>query len=520
MKTRYIIYVLWAVALFPLCSCSDFLEPKSQSEYIPKDANALQEMLIGSAYPKPAGGGYLLSYLPFFDDDIQFHKQTDYAFSENSTYDTEGKRVLFTWQPDMFITIENIGSNAGHNIWEGYYSNILGANAALDYIDDVSGTADEKNYVVAQALGLRGFYYFMLVNFFGAPYNYDKDALGVPLKLSSELLPEENIMLKRNTVEEVYNQILADLDKAEQLFIALPEDKQYQPDMLVSLPMVELLKSRVYLYMENWSAAKTYANKVIADWSFSLLDLNELPEPTRAEPYYNFTSIDSPEVIWLYGSINDLMSLCSENVMKEETDWWTGGKVTYYRNAFIASDDLLNSFEDGDLRKEKYIAKEYDRENLVFFDDSYSPYGKCKLSATGVPNGSENFALSFRLSEAYLNLAEAAAHDNDEATAINALTTLLEKRYESGVAPSDLSGLSGKELLSFIQQERRKELCFEGQRWFDLRRYGMPKITHTWEGKTYTLQEEDPSYTMPIPEEVLRKNTELVQNPLANKREY
>ena len=71
----------------------------------------------------------------------------------------------------------------------------------------------------------------------------------------------------------------------------------------------------------------------------------------------------------------------------------------------------------------------------------------------------------------------------------------------------------------FIKAERRKELCFEGQRWFDLRRYGMPQITHEWEGKTYTLKSNDPSYTMPIPDEVLIKNKRLEQNPLAPKRE-
>lgn len=45
------IYTIIGIVLLSLSSCSDFLEPKSQSEYVPKDANALQEMLIGSAYP-------------------------------------------------------------------------------------------------------------------------------------------------------------------------------------------------------------------------------------------------------------------------------------------------------------------------------------------------------------------------------------------------------------------------------------------------------------------------------------
>ena len=46
------IYTIIGIVLLSLSSCSDFLEPKSQSEYVPKDANALQEMLIGSAYPQ------------------------------------------------------------------------------------------------------------------------------------------------------------------------------------------------------------------------------------------------------------------------------------------------------------------------------------------------------------------------------------------------------------------------------------------------------------------------------------
>ena len=163
------------IVLFSLSSCSNFLEPQSQSEYIPKDANALQEMLIGSAYPKHAGGNSLLAFLSFFDDDVQFHK-TNYEFNTNTLGNIEAKKAVYTWQPDMFFIMDKNNYNI-QNIWEGYYNYILGANAALDYINEVNGTEAEKNYVVAQALGLRAFYYFMLVNHFGAPYNYNKQAL-------------------------------------------------------------------------------------------------------------------------------------------------------------------------------------------------------------------------------------------------------------------------------------------------------------------------------------------------------
>ena len=234
------IYTIIGIVLLSLSSCSDFLEPKSQSEYVPKDANALQEMLIGSAYPQHKSGNNLLGFLSFLDDDVQFHK-TGYEFDSNSLGYVESKKAVFTWQPDMFFIMEK-NSPVVYNIWEGYYKFILGANAALDYIGDVNGTEAEKNYVIAQALGLRAFYYFMLVNHFGAPYNYDKQAAGVPLKLTSNLLPEEDLLMTRNSVEEVYNQIIEDLSEAERLFLTLLKDKKYEPnyDTIIEIPCFPL----------------------------------------------------------------------------------------------------------------------------------------------------------------------------------------------------------------------------------------------------------------------------------------
>ena len=135
--------------------------------------------------------------------------------------------------------------------------------------------------------------------------------------------------------------------------------------------MIQLLKSRVFLYMENWKDAAIYANKVIKDWSFALIDLNDLPSPTVAEPYYNFTSLKSSEVIWLYGSVSDLTVFNDQSVEYEEEGYF--GNTTYYREAFIASDNLIESFEDGDLRKEKYIAKEFNQ--VIRSDKSFSVIG-------------------------------------------------------------------------------------------------------------------------------------------------
>lgn len=514
MKLRNILYTAFLAAIST--SCGDFLEPKSQSEYIPKDANALQEMLIGTGYPTQNGGNPFLSYLEIFNDDIQQQILEGYDFGENNEGDKEPIGAMFSWQSDMFTIMEQKRYGNISNVWEGAYAHILGANATLDYINSVSGTQEEKNYVIAQALGLRAFYYYILVNYYGAPYNYNKKALGVPLKLDSGMREESDILLERNTVEEVYKQIIADLNEAERLFLSQPANKQYQPNYLVSLPMIELLKSRVYLYMENWPEARKYANKVIKDWSFTLLDLNSiaLPGPGVKEPYFEFTSYKSPEVIWLYGNVQDLTSQSNNYLSKENTNNDT-------RKMFIASESLLSGFNTGDLRKDLYIVREMevypiDPTQNIFYD-TYLPFGKYKTSNSSPTSGSDSFALSFRLSEAYLNFAEAAALDNAEGEAISAMNTLLEKRYTPETYTT-VPNLSGEALVNFIRDERRKELCFEGQRWFDLRRYGMPAFTRKWEGMTYTLTKNDCSYTLPLSKAIMDKNQKLDQNPLAPKR--
>ena len=63
----------------------------------------------------------------------------------------------------------------------------------------------------------------------------------------------------------------------------------------------------------------------------------------------------------------------------------------------------------------------------------------------------------------------------------------------------------------------------EGHRWFDLRRYGMPSIEHTWVDEngnrtTYTLEEQDPGYVVPLSQDVLDRNPRLEQNELAPDR--
>ncbi|MBO7301564.1 MAG: RagB/SusD family nutrient uptake outer membrane protein [Bacteroidaceae bacterium] len=501
-----------AIAVLSLSACEDFLEPNSKSEFVPEDAVSLNELLLGEAYQRNDMSGYNI-FLGLLDDDVE---ATPYQVPAEG-FDATKYTASFTWQPDMFEMMDKAGS--GHiNMYESYYELILGANAVIDYIPGVIDTEDNINNVKAQAYALRGFYYFNLVNIFGQPYNYKPDALGVPLKLQSGIEAEENY-LKRKTVAEVYEQILKDLHTAEETYHLLPEAMQWKKNYRTSLPMVQLMLSRTYLYMENWAKAAKYAKLVMDNPNFKLIDLNDVPTTgtddsgNEIRNYIIFPTYKHSETIWPYGNVEDMFAWTYHGT--NSTNTINNKKMHAY---FQASEGLINTFDDYDLRLNRYIVKAPKNDTELM----RMAFGKIYVGTQYyLPKHDVGiFGRCLRLSEAYLNYAEAQAMLGGDgvAEAARVLTELREKRFD----PEDdfeVTITDQEEMIAFVKDERRKELCFEGHRWFDLRRWGMPEIVHVWhesesESTVYRLKEKDLMYTVPIPDEALQSNGELVQNEL------
>lgn len=515
MKFRY--SILTTITALSLTACSDFLEPQSESEFVPEDATSLNELLLGEAYQRNDMEGFNI-FLGLLDDDIE---AAEYQ-TPNEGFDGNIYLASYTWQPDMYQMMEKAG--AGHiNIYESYYEVILGTNAVLDYLPSVHDTQENINKVKAQAHALRGFYYFNLVNIFGQPYNVNPEALGVPLKLQSGIEPDPDF-LKRKSVAEVYAQVLDDLHTAEATYLELPESERWSDNYRTSLPMVQLMLSRTYLYMENWEKSAEYAKRVMDNKQFTLVDLNNIPlngtdeEGKPVRNYYVFPTYNCSETIWPYGNVKDMFYWTHKEANSQNSV--TGNKMHAY---FQASEELLNTYVDYDLRINRYIvqAPTNDSDNLM-----HMAFGKVNIGTTYYlpQNAVGVFGRCLRLSEAYLNYAEAMAMRGEEFAdeATTALNALREKRFD----PEDFEAEefdSQEELVQFIRDERRRELCFEGHRWFDLRRWGMPSFTHKWHHSkestsTYRLEEGDLLYTVPIPDEALQSNGELVQNELPGKR--
>ena len=439
------------MGVFLLAACSDFLEEKSQDEVIVTTVSDFSQLLLGSGYVDVA-----YDALYYFDDDLELDPSYYWGDEEN-TFATQFFGH-YTWQPSMWG-----GESYAVDAYTLTYKKIVGVNATLDGIDGAIGSPEEKEQVKAEAYALRGYYYFMLVNLYSEPYNYNKNALGVPLKLTADLTENG---IDRGTVEDVYRQIVEDLKASIELFEKYPKKRG---SFRINISAAQVLLSRVFLYMEEWQEAIDAATAAIKTGA-------GLTDYTRIGMYSEFemASYKHTEVEWVYNA-------------------WI--EIPY---GYIPSEDLMSKFSGEDRRL-----------------DLWFPWGMCTKKTVmdwGAPVN------TIRLSEAYLNRAEAYAQQKEQTDALSDLNTLRRYRIEGY---EDASITDEAVLLDEIRLERRRELCFDELRWFDLRRYGMPSISHKYKVTeydpwvVYTLEERDPLYTIPIPNTAISNNVLLKQNPSA-----
>ena len=499
-----------------LVSCSDFLEEYSQDTDYVRTWKDLDELLIGDCYLPVESSSYLSytstpgSWIHLLGDEVQ-ESQTGYTNQYAQGDYREKSFGYFTWQ-------ERVGQNESYTdyyeenpTWTKIYYCINVANNILSSVEDVPCVTEVEKQGVHKVKGeahfLRAYYYFWLANLYGKPYNAAtaETDLCVPLKTSDVV---EDKKFTRQTVAEVYRQVLADLTIAESELKQLktPKVSIYRADSTAC----HLLQSRVYLYMQQWDKASLYAKKVLAAHP-ALTDLNTASG--------KFLVKDNVENIFSMGG-NDVHRI-----------------FNYICQSYSVSRELYDAYTSSDLRKSQWYWKKglfvgpvrvalnnlyysYDASSGDYYERAYSEKGKQE-------EVSGQFLM--RSAEAYLNEAEAEAYMGNEDEARRMLNLLRGNRFSSS-ANSTVTA-SGAELITAIRNERRRELALEGHRWFDLRRYMVcsvqpesQPITHEWtyysdhtsvtvtERHRFVLEANDDAYTLPIPQEVLNFNTGMPNN--------
>lgn len=527
MKKRLII--LSFATLF-VCSCGKFLSPYSPTEYTPKTVESLKESLVGVVYMDGSStnnasiqtSSYnLFEMNEFMSDNVEVR---DEALIEMKNSEERFSRAkdIYCLDPMMFEIAETTKFKDALKTWKKHFEKILGCNVIFDYIDEVRGTEAQKCALLAEAYFFRAFFYFNFVNTYGEPYNFAPNALGVPIKLTSGYNSE---FAKRNSVKEVYDQIISDLNASEENYSKISENLHFQDIVRPSLPLLYVFRSRVALYMENWSEAADYASKLFdSKWNFELYDLNSF-NAQPSNPYISYVNMDkvNPETIFAFGcrpyaAFNIIGTLPKKTGANTTNDDWT-------RIMFLASNDLVNSFDSDDIRATQYLVNEYNLKSVPAgpVDGRYTMYSKVNISTTNSAlDTKKDFGMMVRLSEAYLNYSEACVKLGKEALAVTKLAELRAKRYKAGSAQAVVPVLTGNQLLDFVHAERRRELCFEGHRWFDLRRYGVGFSRKWYENgqllHTINVEPQDAAKTLLLTPDVMNNNHSLVQNRIWDRK--
>jgi tetratricopeptide (TPR) repeat protein len=366
-------------------------------------------------------------------------------------------------------------------VWPGCYAAILRANQIIN--SPLTGT--DVDPIKAQAYAIRALMYFKLVTYFATPYTTDSSALGVPLVLTYQpfALPT------RSSVGTVYAQIVSDLQAA------IPIAPAYVNSVTLNQGAIQALLDRVYLYMGDYTDAESLASTIIGGSGFTLVT------PAQYLALWGDPGIHTDQV--------EIMFEVDEDVLVNNGFDALGGiYVNGYADLYCSS-QLFNLYSATDVRAQ-------------LIDSGTTASGTFAYVVNKYPNAQNSDPDNpkvIRLSEVYLIGAEAAAHNGDVTNAQGWLNALVAQRDPSFPGYTDV----GQALINDVILERRKELAFEGDRFFDLNRLGLAinraqnpgALQAGTNNVNLTIPWPDPRRLAPIPEAEIQANANIAsqQNP-------
>ena len=430
------------LATLTMSACDNFLDITPTGKVIAETGDEYRALLT-------------YEYKYFTKDRYMTTLRTDEMLMDKvktSSTDLDAYLDLWRWKDD------NPSPTTSYFSWRSYYHSVYIANYIIQNQKKIKeATAQEISQLVGEAYMMRAYCHFLLVNLYAEPYTHctPSQTRGVPMLLEADV----NAIPGSSSVETVYNQILSDLDNAEQYLNV--EEWELGKNYRFNTTSAQALRARTYLYMGRWSDALEASKEVLSVYN-ELEDMNN--STTLPNSYKSKESIVALERF-------------SSNL---------------YTAVDMPASEFISLYRSGDQRRTKYFKRV-----------TSSTYSLLK-------GRSDEFSCSFRTAEFYLTAAEAAARLGHTTDAINYLTPLMTKRlnasaYETTTAL--ISTMTEEELIQEILDERARELAFEGHRWYDLRRTSQPALTRVYDGTTYTLLPEQ--YTMRFPSEAVEANPEI-----------
>lgn len=428
--------------------------------------------------------------------------QSAYAYSGRLVYygDATGddmQAYSATKRTGNYYTLAFTKDTSPSTFWSYPYTMITECNMVINDIDNIeTDETDLRDYYKGEALALRAMFLFDLTRIYGYPYKKDNGAsLGVPIV--KEVL-QKDAKPSRNTVAECYDAVIEDLTEAISL-MSNGEGEAFQKGRINKWGAMTLL-SRVYLYHGDDSKALSIAEEAIngAEGEGYALWTNE-EYPTA---WSNDASENNPgEVLF------EIVNTTDDDPGKESLGYLHNPNGYYDICVTSSFYDLLAQDPD-DVRLELLTFKS--KRAFVY---KYQPQEGEEITSANIP--------LLRLSETYLNAAEAACKTGDKTKAAKYLNAIVERANpENSVEADDID-------LDRVMTERRKELVAEGHRMFDALRDGGYVDRHDVTGhsvisstKHLTMTDDRKHFNwdyfrcvLPIPKSEMDANENIQQNP-------
>lgn len=401
--------------------------------------------------------------------------------------------------------------------WTQGYRGIGRANTFLSKIGGVSGMADAtKNRTIGEAKFLRAFYYLGLVNTFG----------GVPLITAAPDVATQ-ASLPRNTADQIYVQILKDLDEA---IPVLPNSYTAGTDLgRVTKGAAMALKARVLLYNGRWVDAAA-ASKALMDLNLYTLFPNYrnmflLANERNSEVIFN-VEYQSPRFV--HNLDNDSYTLNRPAPTRNLADVYlmTDGKTKETSPLYNAAKPFDN--RDPRLLQTIYsVGYKFNGRVTVPANVVTTGFGLKKYTnltdddAQPAPkaNNSELNLIFIRYAEVLLTYAEAQNEAVGPDQSVYDALSKIRKRASVNM-PDVTAGLTKDQMRDVIRRERRVELAFEGLYYDDIKRWKTAEIENNGPVLDYLNQvksnrtfNKNRDYLWPIPSNQITLNPSLTQNP-------
>jgi starch-binding outer membrane protein, SusD/RagB family len=485
--------ILSCLTALSVAGCDQFLEPKPTDVLAPENfyrSAADAVAAVNSVYSQ----AQWVYFWIWYESDVA----SDDAFA-TPNYGADGHQLAsYTFDPTLWSI---------NDLWTNAYITINKANIVLDRVPPIVMDVAERNRVLGEAHYLRALMYFQLVRMFG----------DVPL-MEHEAKSVADAQIPRTPAAQVYALIVSDLQTAMN---DLPPSYTGADLGRATSGAATSLLAKVYLNQQDYNNAAKYAGQVMSSGQYSLnarwLDNFKISlEYVNPESIFEINYGAPEQTPGVVGSVQTLFTLPSG---------FPGGDAY---GLIQVNPDLIALYSANDQRGNgaTYMTSPY----VTALGDTATwgvPNGAAFHKWIDETNSKDMTARSWqqmpnnwiiqRYADIVLIYAEAV---NSGGTATNGSAEAAFNQIRARAGIPTVSGLASTALTDSIRVERRREFAFEGQRWFDLSRWGI--LDATVQAKTLQMQtlfpgetgvHGAPSNLFPIPDGQINSNSLLTQNP-------